>query len=71
MSRSSEILNNSAIESFFSSLKIEGVNRWRLYKTKWTTKVDVFDYIESAATENSPLMIILSIVTEGLDMLAL
>ncbi len=71
MSRSSEILNNSAIESFFSSLKIEGVNRWRLYKTKWTTKVDVFDYIESAATENSPLMIILSIVTKGLDMLAL
>jgi hypothetical protein len=71
MSCSSKVLDNSAIENFIpESLKLSN-QLTGLYKTKRTSNVDVFDYIESATTENSPLMIILSIVTKRLNMLAL
>jgi putative transposase len=45
MSRAGEVWDNSAIESFFSSLKIERVAR-RVYGTREDAKSDVFDYIE-------------------------
>ena len=71
MSCSSKVLDNSAIENLISeSLKLSN-QLTGLYKTKRTSNVDVFDYIESATTENSPLMIILSIVTKRLNMPAL
>jgi hypothetical protein len=43
MSRSGDMWDNSAMESFFSSLKIERVNR-RVYATREEAKADVFDY---------------------------
>lgn len=46
MSRAREVWDNSAIESFFSTLKIERVNRRGLYKTRNEAKADIFDYIE-------------------------
>ena len=46
MSRAGEVWDNSAMESFFSTLKIERVNRRGLCKTRQEAKVDVFDYIE-------------------------
>ena len=46
MSRAGEVWDNSAMESFFSTLKIERVNRRGLYKTRQEAKADVFDYIE-------------------------
>jgi putative transposase len=46
MSRAGEVWDNSAMESFFSTLKIERVNRRGLYKTRQAAKADVFDYIE-------------------------
>jgi putative transposase len=45
MSRSGNVWDNSAMESFFSSLKTERVNR-RKYRTREEAKADVFDYIE-------------------------
>jgi putative transposase len=45
MSRSGDVWDNSAMESFFSSLKIERVNR-RVYATRDEAKADVFDYVE-------------------------
>ena len=45
MSRSGNVWDNAAMESFFSSLKTERTAR----KTYWTrdqAKADVFDYIE-------------------------
>ena len=45
MSRSGHVWDNSAMESFFSSLKIERVNR-RVYATRDEAKADVFDYVE-------------------------
>ena len=45
MSRSGDVWDNSAMESFFSSLKIERVNR-RVYATREEAKADVFDYVE-------------------------
>ena len=71
MSCPSKVLDNSVTENSISeSLKLSN-QLTGLYKTKRTSNVDVFDYIESATTESSPHMIILSIVTKGLDMLAL
>jgi putative transposase len=45
MSRSGNVWDNSAMESFFSSLKTERVNR-RKYRTREEARADVFDYIE-------------------------
>jgi len=46
MSRAGEVWDNSAMESFFLTLKIERVNRRGLYKTRKEAKADIFDYIE-------------------------
>jgi putative transposase len=45
MSRSGNVWDNAAMESFFSSLKIERV-RGRIYRTRNEARADVFDYIE-------------------------
>jgi len=45
MSRSGDVWDNSAMESFFSTLKIERVNR-KHYATRDAARADVFDYIE-------------------------
>jgi putative transposase len=45
MSRSGNVWDNAAMESFFSSLKTERTAR-RLYRTRDEAKADVFDYIE-------------------------
>jgi len=45
MSRSGNVWDNAAMESFFSSLKIERIDR-RTYRTRDEAKADVFDYIE-------------------------
>lgn len=45
MSRSGNVWDNSAMESFFSSLKTERVNR-RQYRSRQEARADVFDYIE-------------------------
>lgn len=45
MSRSGNVWDNSAMESFFSSLKTERVAR-KVYRTREQAKADVFDYIE-------------------------
>jgi putative transposase len=45
MSRRGDVWDNSAMESFFSSLKTERVNRC-VYRTRDEARADVFDYIE-------------------------
>ena len=45
MSRSGDCWDNAAIESFFSSLKIERVRK-KNYQTRDEARADVFDYIE-------------------------
>ena len=45
MSRAGEVWDNSAMESFFSSMKTERVAR-KVYRTREEAKSDVFDYIE-------------------------
>jgi putative transposase len=45
MSRSGDVWDNSAMESFFSSLKTERTAR-KVYRTRADAKADVFDYIE-------------------------
>lgn len=45
MSRSGNIWDNAAAESFFSSLKIERVKR-KVYRTRDQDRADVFDDIE-------------------------
>jgi putative transposase len=45
MSRSGNVWDNSAMESFFSTLKTERVNR-RQYRSRDEARADVFDYIE-------------------------
>jgi len=45
MSRSGDCWDNAAMESFFSTLKIERTNRTD-YRTRDQAKADVFDYIE-------------------------
>lgn len=45
MSRQGDVWDNSAMESFFSSLKTERVKR-RQYRTRDEARADVFDYIE-------------------------
>lgn len=45
MSRSGNVWDNAAMESFFSSLKTERTAR-RVYRTRDAARADVFDYIE-------------------------
>src|SRR5271155_5396700 len=45
MSRSGNVWDNAAMESFFSSLKTERTAR-KTYRTRNEAKADVFDYIE-------------------------
>jgi putative transposase len=45
MSRRGDCWDNAAMESFFSSLKIERVNRSR-YRARDEARADIFDYIE-------------------------
>jgi putative transposase len=45
MSRSGNVCDNAAMESFFSSLKTERTAR-KMYRTRNEAKADVFDYIE-------------------------
>ena len=45
MSRAGEVWDNSAMESFFSSLKTERTSR-KVYRTREQARADVFDYIE-------------------------
>lgn len=45
MSRSGNVWDNSVMESFFSSLKTERVNRWH-YLSRTQARQDIFDYIE-------------------------
>jgi putative transposase len=45
MSRAGEVWDNSAMESFFSSLKTERTAR-KVYRTRTEARADVFDYIE-------------------------
>src|SRR6202142_60896 len=45
MSRSGNVWDNAAMESFFSSLKTEGTER-EMNRSRDEAKADVFDYIE-------------------------
>ena len=45
MSRSGNVWDNAAMESFFSSLKTERIGK-KVYRTRDDARVDVFDYIE-------------------------
>jgi putative transposase len=45
MSRSGNVWDNAAMESFFSSLKTERIGR-KIYRTRDAAKADVFDYVE-------------------------
>ena len=45
MSRAGEVWDNSAMESFFSSLKTERTAR-KVYRSRKQARSDVFDYIE-------------------------
>ena len=45
MSRSGNVWDNSAMESFFSTLKTEQTAR-KMYRTRNAARADVFDYIE-------------------------
>lgn len=45
MSRSGNVWDNAAMESFFSSLKTERTMR-KVYRTRDAARADVFDYIE-------------------------
>jgi putative transposase len=45
MSRSGDVWDNAAMESFFSSLKTERIGK-KTYRTRDAARADVFDYIE-------------------------
>ena len=45
MSRSGNVWDNAAIESFFSSLKTKRI-RGRIYRSRDQARADVFDYME-------------------------
>ena len=45
MSRSGNVWDNAAMESFFSSLKTERIGK-NVYRTREAARADVFDYIE-------------------------
>ena len=45
MSRSGNVWDNAAMETFLSSLKTERIGR-KIYRTRDAARADVFDYIE-------------------------
>jgi putative transposase len=45
MSRSGNVWDNAAMESFFSSLKTERIGK-KTYRTRDAARAEVFDYIE-------------------------
>ena len=45
MSRSGDVWDNAAMESFFSSLKTERIGG-KVYRTRDAARADMFDYIE-------------------------
>jgi putative transposase len=45
MSRSGNVWDNAAMESFFSSLKTERIGK-KVYRSRDQARADVFDYIE-------------------------
>ena len=49
MSRSGNVWDNAAMESFFSSLKTERTAR-KTYRTRDQAKADVFDYTSNVST---------------------
>src|ERR1700683_3110443 len=55
MSRSGNVWDNAAMESFFSSLKTERTAR-RMYRTRDDAKADVFDYIERFYNPETPTL---------------
>ena len=52
MSRSGNVWDNAAMESFFSSLKTERTGN-KTYRTRDEARMDVFDYIERFSTRRS------------------
>ena len=52
MSRSGNVWDNAAMESFFSSLKTERTAR-KVYRSRDEAKVDVFDYVERSTIRNA------------------
>jgi putative transposase len=46
MSRRGHCLDDAVVDSFFSSLKKERIQK-RIYKTREFTKADIFDYLEA------------------------
>jgi hypothetical protein len=55
MSRSGNVWDNAAMESFFSSLKTERTAR-KIYRTRDEAKADVFDYIEQLLQPEPPAL---------------
>ena len=51
LSRPGNVWDNAAMESFFSSLKVERVAR-KTYRTRDQARADVFDYIERFITRD-------------------
>jgi len=51
LSRSGNVWDNAAMESFFSSLKTERTAR-KTYRTRDEGRADVFDYIEEGVSKN-------------------
>jgi putative transposase len=72
MSRSGNVWDNAAMESFFSSLKTERTAR-RTYRTRDEARADVFDYIEgfyNPARRHSTLGYLSPVEFENRDKLA-
>jgi transposase InsO family protein len=55
MSRSGNVWDNAAMESFFSSLKTERVCR-KVYRSRNAARADVFDYIERFLQHDAPAL---------------
>ena len=72
MSRAGKVWDNSAMESFFSSLKTERTAR-KVYRTRDEARADVFDYIErfyNRRRRHSKLGYLSPMEFEARDMLA-
>ena len=53
MSRSGDVWDNAAMESFFSSLKTERIGG-KVYRTRDAARADMFDYIERRSAGTRP-----------------
>jgi putative transposase len=53
MSRSGNVWDNAAMESFFSSLKTERTAR-KIYLTRNEARADVFDYAKDLSNDAAP-----------------